>query len=472
VANRRKWRLLALLGMTLLGCGGERGFAAAHPAPEPALAVDAGPGPRDEPPSWVASDPVNRALATVAELRELPATGPVKGKIIDREAMLVHVREQLRSEVPEPVVRGTNAMLFLLNVVPRDFDYEKSLLALLDAQLAGFYEPRDKTMYLLADLPEKEREATLAHELVHALQDQHYGLENLIKYRDDATDALSAIHALAEGDATSAMFDHILLAQGKRAIDLPDSMISLQTRGVVELAPSLAAVPTIVKRSVISPYVDGIELIHRLRRQGGWPAVDASWKKPPTTTEQLLHADKFAAREPALEVSIPGMPASSGFDVIYHDVLGEQSLRLLFEEWAPRRTAVEAASDWGGDRVAVFERGDRHGLAWHLRFDNEDAARRAYEALLRGVLRDELPSAGPSQGPVSVPDVDRNAATAAAKAGKACRERPNRGPIAATRRGREIALVAGPVRGAGEAARSDANCVAATAWAVAVSGSP
>ena len=109
------------------------------------------------------------------------------------------------------------------------------------------------------------------------------------------------IHALAEGDATSAMIDHMLLGTGQtRDRSAGRDASAQQTRGLVELSPSMAGVPTIVKRSVISPYVDGIELVHWARRQGGWAAVDALWAKPPTTTEQLLHPQKLTAREPAL----------------------------------------------------------------------------------------------------------------------------------------------------------------------------
>jgi hypothetical protein len=465
--------LLALLSLAGPGCGGERALGPGTPAaPEPRGSVEVGPIAARAPSDQSADDAVDRMLGVVAELRELPPKGAVRGQVIDRRRMIEHVRTQLHSEIPAPVVRATNEMLFLLNVVPSDFDYEKSLLVLLEAQLAGFYEPKDKTMYLLADLPSADREATLAHELVHALQDQHYDLGALIKFRDDATDRLSAVHALAEGDATSAMMDHMLLGQGQRAIDLGDEVISLQTRALVELSPSMASVPTIVKRSVISPYVDGIEFVHWARRQGGWAAVDAIWAKPPTTTEQLLHPQKLTLREPALEVAIPAPPKGSALAAFYHDVLGEQSLRLLLEEWAPRRTAVEGASDWGGDRIAVFESGERRALAWHLRFDNELAAQRAFEVLLRGVLRDELPAAGSGEGPVTVPDVDRNAATAAVRSGKTCRERPRRGPIASTRLGREVALVVGPMRRTPTGARADGDCTSAKAWASAIATAP
>jgi hypothetical protein len=470
---RAPWILASALWLVSQGCGGERAQAPEHAAgPGPRGAVEVGPVESPKLQGKNADEAVNRVLDVIAQLRELPPKGPVRGQVIDRPRMLEHVRQQLHSEIPAPVVRATNEMLFLLNVVPSDFDYEKSLLVLLEAQLAGFYEPSDKTMYLLADLPAAEKEATLAHELVHALQDQHYDLGRLIKFREDATDLLSAVHALAEGDATSAMLDHMLLPQGKRATDLPDAMIGMQTRGIVELSPSMASVPTIVKRSVISPYVDGVDLVHWARRNGGWAAVDAIWAKPPESTEQLLHPQKLAAREPPLKVGIPAAAPGSALSVVYHDVLGEQSLRLLFEEWTPRRTAVEAASDWGGDRLAMFEAGERRALAWHVRFDHEPAATRAFAALLRGVLRDELGAAGASDAPVTVPDVDRASAEAAARTGKACRERPSRGPIAAVRSGRDVALVAGPVRRTSTGARSDADCVAAKAWATAIAAAP
>ena len=473
VADPARPFFLAALWLLVQGCGAERAQAERPVAdPHPGGAVEVGPITTPRSAGKNADEAVNHVLGVVAQLRELPPKGPVRGRAIDRAKMIEHVREQLRSEIPEPVVRATNEMLFLLNVVPSDFDYEKSLLVLLEAQLAGFYDPRDKTMYLLADLPAAESEATLAHELVHALQDQHYDLGTLIKFRDDATDLLSAVHALAEGDATSAMLDHMLLPQGKRAIDLPDSMIGMQTRGIVELSPSMAGVPTIVKRSVISPYIDGIDLVHWARRQGGWAAVDSIWAQPPSTTEQLLHPAKLTAREPALKVAIPRPAAGTTLSVVYHDVLGEQSLRLLFEEWVPRRTAIDAASDWGGDRLAMFETGDRRALAWHLRFDHEPAAERAFTAMLRGVLRDELGAQGSSGAPVTVPDVDRAAAGAAGRGGKACRERPNRGPIAAVRSGRDLAVVAGPVRRLPAGARSDSDCASAKAWAAAVAATP
>jgi len=464
--------LLTLLSALSVSCSAKRAEAPpAGAAPTPAPLVETQGAASVAPDAGAPADVVvNDALVAVSRLRELESKGPVRGRLIARAEMLDHVREQIHSEVPESAVRATGEMLFLLGVVPGNFDYEKSLLVLLESQLAGFYEPKDKTMYLLADLGAVERHATLAHELVHALQDQHYDLGQLVRWRDDATDELSAVHALAEGDATSAMLDQLLEAQGKRAIDLSDEMIVFQTRSMMEVSPAIAGVPTIIKRSVLAPYIDGLLLVHQLRRKGGWASVDGLWRKLPTTTEQLLHFDKLSSREPAETISIPAAASGMPSTLIYHDVLGEQSIRLLFEEWLPRKTAVEAAASWAGDRIAVFEDGERFALAWHMRWDREDSARKGFVALARGLLRDDPPDPRPGEMPSEPAPADAKAVSDAAASGRACRERPRRGPLAAVRIGRDVGLVAGPMRRDAKGGPSSVGtCPLALAWATAMS---
>jgi hypothetical protein len=409
------------------------------------------------PPNLTTDLVVQSALAHVSRRRQLSAKGPVRGKTISRQKMLEHVRAQIRREIPERVVRAQNELLFGLGAAPVHFDFEVALLALMKAQLAGFYEPRDKTMYLLEDLVGAEREATLAHELVHALQDQHWDLGAKVKFEEDRGDAVAAYHTLAEGDATSAMLDHMLAPRGMKAIDMSDDLIALEVQGSVEIAPGTSDVPMIVKRSVVAPYVDGLKLIHWARRRGGWSAVDAVWARPPTTTEQVLHPEKYLANETgdslALPPPFPGGPKA----VLYRDVLGEQTVRLLFEDWMPQKSAVEAAAGWGGDRAVVFGEGDQVALAWHLRFDDESSAKRAATAFARGILE--------RKGKAYVPLEE---AAKALKSGALCRERPDAGPFALVRKGRDLAITAGPFRRQGGSAKSAARCAAAQVWATTI----
>src|SRR5262249_46770037 len=150
---------------------------------------------------------IARTLKRVASLRQLEATRGVPGKTLPRDALIARVKDHVAREIPPDAIEKEGLVLRLFGFVPDQFDYAQEMFALLEAQLAGFYEPEDATMYMAGDLDGLNAEATLAHELVHALQDQHWDLKTRSKYRPGESDKSSALSALAEGDATSAMAD-------------------------------------------------------------------------------------------------------------------------------------------------------------------------------------------------------------------------------------------------------------------------
>lgn len=410
---------------------------------------------------------VARALKYVSALRELDALGPVKGRIVSRDEMVERVEHSLDTEIPPAVVRASGEILFALGTVPVSYDYRSGLLMVMRSELLGFYEPREKTMFLGGDLHGQELDATLWHELVHALQDQHYGLGKMLAWSDDAGDWQGALHALAEGDATSAMLDGLFAERGMHAPDLPDSMMDLQ--GALS-AGTVLKVPPIVKRSVVAPYMDGLAFVNALRRRGGWPAVAAAWQRLPVSTEQVLHLDKYDSQE--APEPLPALPpsASGPNQVSYSDVYGEETLRILFEEWMPARAAREAASGWAGDRVTAFTDGDVTAVAWHIRYDSDAAALTALHAFARGALAVEdqpLDDRGRLSEFVSASDAER-----ATRAGQVCRERHTRGPFAVLRRGRDLGVTLGPYRRGPDGARSNSDCRAALSWAAALMTQP
>ncbi|HEX6766753.1 MAG TPA: hypothetical protein VF103_14765, partial [Polyangiaceae bacterium] len=353
---------------------------------------------------------------------------------------------------------------FSLNLTRADFDYFDNLLLLYGTQLAGFYDPQAKEMVLLDDLGVDAQEATLWHELVHALQDQNYDLEKLTKWAPDRGDAVGAVQSLAEGDAMSAMMDVMLLPRGQRAVDLPESLVA-QSMSAIEALPEVARVPSILKRSIVAPYTDGIAFTHAMRREGDWGRVDAAWHELPQTTEQLLHPEKYRAHEAAETVPVPPAPAGGPEKVSYRDVLGEQTIRLVLEEWVPLETAKRAASGWAGDRVAVFAGGDRRAAAIALRYDDEASAKRAFEAIARGAMAEPIESA-PRARSANLEQGEK-----AARAGRFCAERELRGPFAVVRNGRDLGVTLGPYTRDKAATHSAANCASAIGWATAIAKS-
>jgi hypothetical protein len=451
--------------LVIAGCS-----SAALPKAPPAASItsvaDAGTTPSvasadtDSGTSGAASDATSREDRRVAKMmirvsgaRGLAALQPVPGLVLPREALIGKVRSHMEREVPPEAIQHEGLELQLLGFVPTSFDYLAETFVLLSAQLAGFYEPSDGTMYMAADLDEQNAEATLAHELDHALQDQHFDLKPHSKYQAGKSDEQGAFDALAEGDATSTMAD-VLLAKtmpGKTALDLPDDVFAGSVLASVSSGAG-ADVPHLMRTSLVAPYVYGTLFVNELRRAGGWSAVDAAWALLPTTTEQILHAEKWRAHEPALDVAAPTFAAlGAGWTVADVDTNGELGLRLAFEEWMGADKAKVAASGWGGDRAILVQNGDRWALAIHVRYDAQR-------------------SRAPSEDPFLLTQAGLAATVGKPKvkdAGWACVERSQLGPLALLKKDRDLVLLAGPTQ-SGPTWSPAGDCALAKRWATEV----
>jgi hypothetical protein len=456
--------LLLVAASLLSGCGGsttEKRVSAPSPAVAPA--PSASPSPELPRPDAQTEAEIQEALRAVVAVRKLEALTAVKSHVIPREELAAQMKRDVLADLDPILVRGITENLYALGAVPADHDYLQTILVILGSQLAGYYDPRDKAMFLLDDLGADGAAATLWHELVHALQDQHYDLQPKLKWSPGRGDSMSAVQALAEGDATSAMLDVMLAPQGQTALDLPAGMLG-KSMGVIEALPELDGVPPILKRSLVAAYADGLAFVNALRERGGFAAVDAAWRDLPTSTEQILHPEKYEKREGPIAVLPPPPPEAGPKTMLFLDVLGEQGLRFVFEEWMPLVSAASAASGWGGDQLAVFAEGDRRAVGVHLVLDDETRAKETFEAIMRGVLAGEPEDSTGAK-------VEREQAAKLARLGRACRERPRRGPFAAVRVGRDLGVALGPFRRDGATTKSDGDCAAGLRWATAIAKS-
>jgi hypothetical protein len=452
------WGATALLSVS---CAPAQPPAESAPRRSAVMAA-APPTARAKPPATAPSkdsilqERLSGALAYVSGIRHLAALLPVKGRLISREETAQYLTAQLDEETPTDVIQATEALLYGFGTVDVDFDFRASVIALMTSQLLGFYDPKQKTFFVGGNLTGDEADVTLWHELVHALQDQHYDLTHLTDWQPDMGDSQAAVHALAEGDATSVMLDAMLKPRGVTALEVPDGLMRAQSL----LGSAALTAPPILVRSLIAPYIDGLSFTNYLRRRGGFGAVDEAWRAPPVSTEQLLHPEKFLAREAPLVVKQPPPPVHAAeLSERFHDVMGEQTLRLLFEEWLPARTAAAAAADWGGDRLSVFadDARQRWAIGWHLRFDSPAAAERALSAFARSAPLTER-GAQPS-GSAEAPPVPPHVGA------KVCRERHTQGPLALVRLGADLGVTLGPFQRNGVAVTADPACGAALAWA-------
>jgi hypothetical protein len=426
-------------------------------APAPPIAAPSAPSADEQRETRL----VARMLKRVEFARHLEATRPVPGRLLERPALIAQVKEHVSRELPPQAIRNEGLALQLFGFIPTKYDYEAAEYQLLQDQLAGYYEPADGTMYMAADLGEQEAEATLAHELVHALQDQRWDLEKRSQYRPGDGDRSEAVSALAEGDATSAMFDVMIERaapnSGKSAVDLQDDVFAAQIREGMNLGPGAGA-PRVMRTSLAAPYIYGTLFVHALRRLGGWDAVNRAWDDAPTTTEQVMHPEKWTAHEPAMPVAAPPFASlGAGWTVADEDSEGELGTRIAFEEWMDPKGAATASTGWGGDRGVLLANHDLAAFAWRLRYDpgksKDELTRAAYAALLRGLDQ--------SLGPARVRD-----------GAFVCRERADRGPLGVARAGTDLVFVLGPVRTSASGWTSAGDCALARKWAKEIAATP
>lgn len=448
---------IAALAAAAVACSGSRHEPAGAPTSHPSATVADGGSPADagaEAPegslSSRESKAVARTLARVSELRGLRAARAVPGVKLERDRLVARIKDKALREYPPEALRREGQLLQLFGFAPPTFDYLGEMMTLLEAQLEGFYEPKNGTMYLAADLRGKEAKATLAHELVHALQDQRWDLRSRSSYRPGKGDETLALACLAEGDATSLMMDFVMAEQGKSALDLPEPMLrELMTSGVE--GASIENVPRILRTTLIAPYVEGVAFTHALRSKGGWAMVDQAWASPPVTTEQVLHVEKWEQHEPAIAIAAPTAQAlGAGWKLADEDTFGELGFALTFEQWVEHVEARVAAAGWGGDRSAVFSKGDEIAFAVHLRYDagqpKPDAfARRAFAKLAPGLKKQQ-----------GKPAIDTETAV--------CFERKELGPLLVARRDRDLVVIAGPARADKTSWAATSTCAQAKAW--------
>jgi len=191
--------------------------------------------------------------------------------------------------------------------------------------------------------------STYAHEFTHALQDQHFDLDALDP-EGNSDDASLAVAALIEGDATLLMQQYML-----EYLD-PNELFDLFSESLDAGSEALEQAPAVIREQMMFPYEVGLTFVQALYQHGGYQAVNAAFARPPRSTEQVLHPDRYLAGE--LPQVVNALPLTntlgSGWEWVDGNVLGELTLRLYLEEQVNTRTAASAADGWGGDWYDVY----------------------------------------------------------------------------------------------------------------------
>lgn len=362
--KRRIEEGLWLLAAACLQC------AALMISAEPAAAQTSTAGPTETEALQTMSDRVARE---VAALRGLPLLLPVERRVEGRAGLRHRLEEMTREEVAPDLLEAADRLLHRLRLLRPEQHYEQVMLKLLGDEIAGFYDPRAKTFFILSDMPESTQVGIMSHELHHALQDQHFGIDRVRGYGDRVQDVGLATSALLEGDALATM---LMYPSGELSASprLLDKLMSAS----MQAAAAPAGLSETIWQSILFSYASGLSFVTAVAEAKGWAAVTELYASPPQSTEQVLHPERYLERDEPTWLEHPSpVPGAERYAV---DVMGEWMVRSLLGEWLGASVApvavARAAAGWDGDRLSGWRYvgSDRELVTWLLVWDSEEDA--------------------------------------------------------------------------------------------------
>ncbi|MCA1592432.1 MAG: hypothetical protein LC754_07235 [Acidobacteria bacterium] len=320
-------------------------------------------------------------LRETSEIRKLPILRPVRSGAQTRaeiEQMLV--RNLNENSTPEEL-HASETGLKKYGLVPASFQLRPFIIKLLVEQVAGYYDPKTQQFYLADWIDLDGQKPVMAHELTHALQDQHFNLRRFEKWPKHDSDAELAAQSLVEGDATVLMFQYVTRSP-MRQVELLKSLLKSGNTSMEQIDNA----PRVLRETLLFPYTQGSAWVMQVYKRGGWEQVSLAYRDLPKSTEQIMHPEKYFAHEAPLNTSNwknISNALGKGWKVADNDVNGEWSYYLILDEYLnSKEESQKAAAGWNGDRYVLYT-GPNTGDALITQktfWDTETDAREFYDA--------------------------------------------------------------------------------------------
>jgi len=299
-------------------------------------------------------------LPAIAQVRGLQPRAPIAKRVADKTTIRRAIQEQLARQYSQQELANKGKAMIALGLLPPSVNLQEAIVQLYTHQLAGMYDPRQDVLYLADWLPATIQAGTVAHELVHALQDQHF---DLARYLDEAkgdSEAETARQAFIEGEAVAVTLDYQLREQGLSFESLGDlsGWIGLLVEALKQSDPNLAAAPPFLEALMVFPYIHGLTFLQAVRQRYSWKEVGRLYQDPPRSTEQIMHPEKYLTqRDDPATVQLADLKGLLGpsWVRIDEDAVGEFAIGFLLRQHLDGGVAALSSEGWDGDRYQLYE---------------------------------------------------------------------------------------------------------------------
>ncbi len=335
---------------------------------------------------------INEIAHSVASISGLTEQHAVPYDTISKKHLRQFLRKRIKKTLRPDEIRADELALKMFGLVPQSFDLKKSTLDLLAEQAAAFYDYDQKKLFLLEGSPLNEEVTTLAHELSHALADQHF---NLARYMDESPsndDENLAHTAVVEGQASWLMFAYELAHEGKPPVPTPEMLKAIEDSSDTSSTeyPVLKASPLYIQQSLLFPYSEGTRFFDAVFRRLGKIAFTQVFTRAPVASSQILHPEQYFSGEKPSIPELPKLDLGEGEEEVAQGSVGEFDHRMLLWQYVGQAKGFALATHLKGAqfRVTAREKARRPVFEYVSRWDSEGSARE-YFAAYKQVLRNK-----------------------------------------------------------------------------------
>lgn len=302
---------------------------------------------------------VDQILRYASQESGLPIHHSVKRALVSRDEAMNYIVGRMGSDRDAKRLQRSALVLKKFALLPQNFDLQSFLVKLLREQVAGYYDPKSKTVNLLDWVDADVQRPVLAHELTHALQDQECGLDHWLKdgprgqkqdsdVQDD--EAVAARQAVSEGQAMVVLTDYELAPLGKNILNAPEIVTAMKA-GVSSGSPVFDSAPLYLKESLGFPYTYGLDFERTLLlKKGKEAAFQGVLQHPPLNTREVMQPEVYLAGEHLLPLHPPKLHKVLGKSWQRVDVgaVGEFDVSVMVEQYASEDVARQMWPQWRG----------------------------------------------------------------------------------------------------------------------------
>jgi hypothetical protein len=323
----------------------------------------------------------DEVLGQMSEITGLKLLAPLKKSLRSREEIRAYVVKQMNEEKNAAERYADQRSAEAFGLLPKGFDLDTFMVNVLTEQVEGLYDPKTHEFYIADWSPLADQRMVMAHELTHALEDQHFQIEPWVRAARPNEDAELARDAVLEGSAMAAMVDYLMLGTGRSLKDLPDFDPSMLI-GDMGSTPTLQKAPPFLKDALIFPYIGGLNFSAAVMKNTGWDALAGVFAKPPVSTQQILHPGLYRSGKIPTTVALPPLEKLLGKDwaKLDENIMGEFGWKEVFKQFLDADRAKTLAAAWDGDRYVLYEqkKTKKSILLTRLHLDSEEHAVRFF----------------------------------------------------------------------------------------------